>query len=118
MSLGCDIFEIRSDNPDTERLDSEIKAGLNWVHPTGLSIKTAIWYVDQDDKKGYPLKGDSFITGSIDIEKQFGKKKQALFLRCENITDERYLYMVKNHLQSSQLTEQGRIFEIGFRFNF
>lgn len=119
FSITCDLITLRTDDPDTERVDNEIRASVNWVHPSGLKVETGLWYVYQDEKQGYKdLKGDSFITGNLVIEKQFGKKKHSFFARCDNIADKQYFYMVRDTLQSSQLPEQGRLIEAGFRFNF
>ncbi len=119
LALEFNVRDIRAGEPVKKRRDLEAICRLTWVHPAGWRSQAALWYLDQDEKRGYEGEvDDDFIIASISVEKSFMNRRGLLFARLENVFGESYGHLTVDAVQSTQLPRQDTLAVLGIQWNF
>ncbi len=113
------IREVKVKNISLRRLDYDLRARITFMHSSGVKIRGIVWYLDQKEDKNFERAvGDNFTILSLSFEKSLFDKKALLFMKWENITNEKFRCVLYKEADANQIPWQGSIFKLGFQVNF
>ena len=118
LSLNYKNFKVK--NPSRKRDDYSANIMLAYTNPDGIKAQFVLWFVSQNEKDNdFGEKfGDDFIIPTFYIEKSLFNKKGLISLTLENITNEKYNYLISETTQSTQLPWEGFLGTLKFQWNF